>query len=855
MTKSPRCLLQLLLPFASLATVGTATAAPTGAHPRLWLDAETRAGLVVQADVSGSPVARGSARCAAARNDPSDYAVGGWQGFEFVTTLSSCLVAWAATGSDADLETAIKYWKVLLDDYQTVGDGAGGDDVVTHDSGYAVRTFAPYSAIAYDWLHDAPGVTEELRAHARGRFAAWIDYYSTSGYLRDMPGANYQAGYLFAATLVAIAEGGEAGAAGDAHWSTVVDSIWRKDMVPALAQGGVLAGGDWPEGWQYGDLSVLEYALAGRALIDSGEELPGLAAWTDALVLRFAHGLTPLTRTVYTAGDVEDESVNIQPGNGPLLAALAGPGGERTRAWARKLNRELELENENPLFDALALARDGAEAALPADLPTHHLADGAGNFYARGGWDQETLWSVFQCSRRVVDDHQHNNAGNWVLTRGPDDLVVDPSPYGTLSSLTGNAPAVDTNSLPDGYSPSQGYWGEATRMTWARQVKSGVAAARCDYADQFRRTDVPSDVAVALRDFVLLPDGDAGAVVLVDRVVTGDSARSAYLRVRTPGELGLSDNRASAVLGESALDIERVWSSSGTPSVREMPQASECAASDHTCDVSRIASGTEYRIDLAGPSALAIHVVSARAAQAPAATSELLTGAGYRAVLVRQAGATVAVVTNDAADAARQPSLTYAAPAGELVHVVLDAPVDENGRSGVTAALDGGNCTVAVVPHGGSGAAFEGAPLIFRTSADCNVSEDGSQPEPPIDTPPAGSEGGAPSGAGGDASDSGGDGAVEASGGTGSRNAGAGGARNGSGGSTSGPGSTTTQSDGTGAMAGNTAAIDAEALPPVTPPLGRCSMGSPASSGSAGLLGSALLGLWLVGRRRRDRAR
>jgi hypothetical protein len=851
MTKSPRCLLQLLLPFASLTTAGLATAAPSGPHPRLWLDTETRAGLAAQADVAGSPVARGAARCEAAQNDPSDYDVGGWQGFEFVTTLSGCLVSWAATGSAAHLETAIKYWNVLLDDYQTVGDGAGGDDVVTHDTGYAMRTFAPYSAIAYDWLHDAPGVTEELRAHARARFAAWIDYYSSSGYLRDMPGANYQAGYLFASTLIAVAEAGEAGAAGDAHWSTVVDSIWAEDMAPALAQGGVLVGGDWPEGWQYGDLSVLEYALAARALVDSGEELPGVAAWTDALVLRFAHGLTPLTRQVYTAGDTDYESVNLQPGNGPLLAAIAGPGGEQARAWARKLNRDLELENENPLFDALALARAGGEAALPADLPTHHYADGTGNFYARGSWTEETVWSVFQCSRRVVDDHQHNNAGNWVLSRGPDDLVVDPSPYGTLSTLTGNAPAVDTNTLPSGYSPSQGYWGEDTHMTWARQVKSGIAAARCDYADQFRRSDVPSDVQVALRDYVLVPDGDAGAVVLVDRVVTGDSARSAHLRVRTPGELGLSDDHATAVLGESALDIERVWSSSGTPNVREMPQASECPSSDHTCDVSRIAAGTEYRIDLDGPSALAIHVVTARPAQAAAPSTELLSGAGYRGALVRQNGASVAVVTNDAADGARQSALSYAAPAGELVHVVLDAPVDDGGRSDVTAALEGGNCVVAVVRHAGAGEGFEGAPLIFSTTADCTVSEDGSQAEPPIEPPPVSGEGGAPAGVGGQAAEMGGEGTVESSGGSGARPSGTAGTATGSGGSSSQPATGgSTASMGTGA-AGEHPTIDDVILPPVTPPLGACSFSARGSRGSAGLLAGAVFGLWLAGRHRR----
>jgi len=264
------------------------------------------------------------ARCAAARERPAEYATGGWQGFEFVTTLSACLAAYVANNDTGDLATALKYWTVLLDDYQTVGDALGGDNVVTHDTGYAMRTFAPFSALAYDWLHDAPGVTEELRARARARFDAWSTYYSSSGYLRDLPGANYHAAYAFAATLIAVAEAGEAGAAGDAHWANVRDNIWQKALVPAFGSGRVLDGGDWPEGWQYGSLSVLELSLAARTLQDNGLGLEGAAAWASSLPLRFAYGLTPSTRQAFTGGDSDAATPYRKPDNGALLAALAG---------------------------------------------------------------------------------------------------------------------------------------------------------------------------------------------------------------------------------------------------------------------------------------------------------------------------------------------------------------------------------------------------------------------------------------------------------------------------------------------------------------------------------------------------
>src|SRR4051812_17441036 len=97
-----------LLASGALATIPilstfSAAAAPSGAHPRLWLDSSTKQGLATQVGVANSPVERGHARCSAARTTPSEYDDGGWQGFEFVTTLSGCLVSYAASGNSDDL--------------------------------------------------------------------------------------------------------------------------------------------------------------------------------------------------------------------------------------------------------------------------------------------------------------------------------------------------------------------------------------------------------------------------------------------------------------------------------------------------------------------------------------------------------------------------------------------------------------------------------------------------------------------------------------------------------------------------------------------------------------------------------
>ncbi len=57
---------------------------------------------------------------------------------------------------------------------------------------------------------------------------------------------------------------------------------------PRGANHGALVGGDWPEGWQYGQLSVLEYALAARALAEQGVTWPEVSSWVDDITLRYA---------------------------------------------------------------------------------------------------------------------------------------------------------------------------------------------------------------------------------------------------------------------------------------------------------------------------------------------------------------------------------------------------------------------------------------------------------------------------------------------------------------------------------------------------------------------------------------
>ncbi|MCB9561102.1 MAG: hypothetical protein H6708_11905 [Kofleriaceae bacterium] len=712
---------------AALVTLTRPAAAqqePTGAHPRLFLDDALRATWKRQAGQKGTAVARAVRGCDELRKHPKDHARDLYMGLDWAHHLQTCLVAWAATGADDHAKTAMVYFRAMLDDLEVVGDGKGGDEAARRDSGFAIRAMGPYTALAYDWLHDRPEMTEDLRATARQRFAAWTTWYAANGYRARSPGTNYHAGYLVAITLIAIAQGGEAGRAGARMWGTVVDELWGKDMAKALAPGGLLDGGDWGEGWQYGPLSVAEYALAARALAEQGAKIDAVGTWLAALLRHNVHALSP-GDGMFVAGDTQNEQPNQAPGYLAFAAPLVGDADADTWAWSRDELAQLGLtSSEFPLFEALAEARAVAAAPVPrASWPTSYLARGVGNFYSRSKWGQDGVWMVAQCSSTIDVDHRPANAGNFVLSRGRDDVIVDPSPYGSLSSLTSNAPTVESAQLPDDYKPSQAYWSERTGFPWARQSASGIVAARCDYADQYKFQDRPSDVPAAVRDLVLVPyhDGADAALVVIDRAQSGDAARALYLRFKVPGTLALAGDVAQGKVGHTQVAITRVAASGGTAEVRARKKG-DCFGEGTTrggCDIPRF-EVDEYRLIPPGPQMSAIHVIDVSAATKAAPVVTPI--AGVDGVLLERDGRRAVVI----AAAPGATEVRYQAPRGAAVsHVVAGAPA-AHGQSVVSATASGDGCAVTVAARG-AGTTVDAAPVMIVLDDACAITEDPTQ--------------------------------------------------------------------------------------------------------------------------------
>jgi hypothetical protein len=712
----------MMLALAASSCANALPPEPSGPHPRLFNEPGTVEALEAAAKKPGSSVARAVSECRRIAGSPRQFARDGYMGLDWARSLQTCLVAWRATGEDRHAQTALVYFKALLDDRTEIGDGKGGDESARRDSGYAIRALGPYTALAYDWLHDHPEVDEALRARARQRFAAWTRWYTKNGYRAHDPGNNYHAGYVAAATLMAVAVGGEAGEEGARLWRTVVEDTFEAELLPA-ARDGVLTGGDWGEGWQYGPLSIANYALAARAIAPHGVDVAPLGQWLEDVFLRHAYAMTPAGERTLVVGDTQSPNAHIGVRRETLDSVVFGPAPERAREWARaELEALGDLDDDLGylLFAALGEATPGKSVAFPrASMQPAYFAPGTSILYARSNWSRDAVWFAAFCSSTIDVDHLPANAGNFVFSRGRDHGIVDPSPYGSLSSLTSNAPGIDAPGQPEGYVPGQSYWSLETGFRWRARTADGLLAARCDYADQWRFREVRSPIRLALRDFVLLPWRDAGGrdsatLLVIDRARTREAEHALHLRFRSKAELTGDGEVASATLRDSRLQIRRLGASGGTAEVRRLPKGDCFGAGTErgNCDASRF-EASEVRLKVPGTDAWAAFAIElGPLADTTGATPVALAATGGHAWLVERGGRRFVVAFADGAG-----ELDYRLPAGEATHVVL--PVAGADSMRVATSLAEGECRYII--GGSQGAPLPADPLLLAAGADCTV--------------------------------------------------------------------------------------------------------------------------------------
>jgi MYXO-CTERM domain-containing protein len=761
---------------------------PSGSHPRLFMSTQQISAYAKNATTQGTAAARLVKQCDDTIANPADYtARGGSDGNYWPQSSVACAFAYVVTQKASYLTQAIKYWQASLDDDQTIGDNKGciqGANTnwqtwaqspngaappiiltITHDTDYPYRWYGPDIALTYDWLNGASGVSSNLLAQTRTCLQAWTDFYSGYGYHHDEPGANYNAGYIIGKTLAAIAIGNDGGA--DGHlWTQILDVDFAK-LDTALTGSGVMVGGDWGEGWQYGPLSVLEYSTAARALEANGASFPLFDQWSSDLALRAIYATTAAGKTMYCGnGDCDITTANLTPNVNELDAVLVGSSPLQAASWAESMKEKLALGPGDYTYNAFAEIR----GATPADYATQnpapplwYLARGTRQVYARTSWsDPNAFWGVFMAEPQLNSDHQHFAASNFVFSRGADDLVVDPSPYGGPATKQTNALSADSAVDTGDYLGTQTPWSKA-ELLWARATADGTIATRADIAHAFDFSSTPSDITYAHREWAMLPEGE---IAIIDRVHTTAANRNMYVTIHTNtggGGLAASNGVYSGTVGASKVAIHPVVLSGGTPSV-SVPAifngscSVSCSYPCGKCTDTRIKVDS-YAVTIPGTWAVAVHVIDGLGASDAAPTVLSMTdpvvdpnkeNTGVLGASVLRGAAQSYVIASSATDGASPPTMTYGVPgATPSRHVVYDAPEATDGTSKVTASTQSARCEISITAGGGSG--FTGHPLVFdvaSASSGCAVTDLTSVAPPEVDggAPP---DGGSPNGDGG----------------------------------------------------------------------------------------------------------
>ncbi|MEO7094639.1 MAG: hypothetical protein ABI175_15385, partial [Polyangiales bacterium] len=516
-------------------------------------------------------------------------------------------------------------------------------------------------------------------------------------------------------TLISIAQGGEAAEQdGPKTWAFVADELWGKDMAAALADGGILDGGDWPEGWQYGPLAIAHYALAARVAKANGIEVKGVDTWLASVMRRHVYALSPGDR-VYAAQDTEDEQPNLAPSVLTLDAIALGDAKAEDKAWAKgELSRLQLVDRDYLLYDALAgIGADKPALAPRASWPTWYATAATGTVYARTRWDDKAIWFVAECQHAIDVDHRQPKAGNFVLSRGKDGVIVGLLLCGFVLVLASNAPTVASAHFPKDYIPSQGSWGEKVGWDWAAQTKSGVVAVRCDYSDAYKFQEKKSDVPEAIRDLVLVPSptGTDAVLVVIDRADTDAADRVMNLRFRVAGGIALDakSGRAEKTVGSTKLVITSIAKTGGMASIghNTLKDCFKEGTAKGRCDAARF-DASDYRIELPGPEPRAVHAIAV-ADPGLAVTTAPLSGDGWSGVTITgPRDAAVVWPTKPGA------AFSYTAPAG--THVLLDAPPSAT----IAAKKAAAGCAVDVT----TGGSVTARPAVFSLDAACVLTMD-----------------------------------------------------------------------------------------------------------------------------------
>jgi Heparinase II/III-like protein len=671
-------------PVAGLGPSALHVGKPADGTHRILLDAPALARLRDAARTQSEAYRFVLARADEAAEKPLES---GYQGFEWADAVADCALVWHATGDNKYAACGLRYLGALLDDRLQVGDKLGGDDVVHFDSGYGIRTFGAYTALAYDWLRGAPGFDAALRDRALARLDKWLSWYRTDGYLHDEPIANYYWGYLTTLSFAGLAAAGESPLAD--QWLEQARTELSTRALPAFRD--ELRGGGWPEGYQYGEYTTMEVALVAEAFrTGAGVDITRHLPWLGDTLAHHTHALLPDQRSVYDGGTWgEHPAAPSALAVAAVDVALDGIGDPRAAEGRWLMRHALPPLRREQAWVGLLAERPTARERSPRapDRTSLHL-EGEGLTFGRSDWSPSATWVSFQAGPWLAEDHQDADQGHFELFRGSDGLLVDAGDAEGSATINHNTLLIDDGGRHLTYPPNQGVWGGDRVKTIRFGDDGSVMVAVGDigeaYAPKCAREGCKTrSVERALRSFVFVrPD----LVVVDDRVTVDEPEVNVVWAAHLTHEPTLDGDLASAVVGSSRVDVRTLEPSGARHAALREPTPS--GEGSHRANKTW---GPTWRLEVESPRGTRdrgfLHVISAEPAAARVPDARAVAGEGLRGAVVRGARSVAVLFA--------APDGTGRVPLGGALDLVAVAGLTPNHRYRLT--VDAA-CTLAITP-------------------------------------------------------------------------------------------------------------------------------------------------------------
>jgi len=519
-------------------------------HPSIWINPTIKASLQQQVTDNTAEWQVLKAYC----DDNIGANLSGiYQAYNWKAAALNYGLCFQATGNQTYGNEGVIYLTAMLRDQTNVGDGLGGDGNIQFDSGYGARNLGIGVAVARDWLDGATDLTTALETEAVDRLEVWIDWVLSSGFARDDPYDNYYSGYfgmIYTAGYAFVGEDVEAD-----FWLTQAEDMWSNGIVPLFST--YLSGGEWVEGWNYGEDATRTMMTYPHAVFTS---TGSSSAWADGNYHKEL--VSGHLRMLYPGGGYFSDdgswsgsykgnpwkaTVQSMLSVAPLTATEQGHASWYLNnvTWSPIPSKEWEeflWRNTTTPITPTTSTMGGLSAII----------SGSNRLLARSGdWDNVSATYVeFGCKTYGLFSQDERNVGEFKIASRGELLVVDSDSYQDSSDFA-NVLMIDGAHR---YAPYQEWWHDD--VTVARSFLSdAISYVRGGRLDNAYDTEVggglnPS-VSFYTREFIYIaPD----YVFIMDTVVpTAQAVNTITSQVNFMGNPTISGNTTVATNGTARV--------------------------------------------------------------------------------------------------------------------------------------------------------------------------------------------------------------------------------------------------------------------------------------------------------------